>query len=104
MQRLIAERSGARRVHVFDHTLRTSDPQERAARKIREPVQSVHNDYTHASGPQRVRDLLPDEAETLLKNRLAIIQVWRAINTPIERNPLAIVDARTLALAGFGPR
>jgi hypothetical protein len=103
MQRLIAERSGARRVHVFDHTLRTSDPQERAARKIREPVQSVHNDYTHASGPQRVRDLLPDEAETLLKNRLAIIQVWRAINTPIERNPLAIVDARTLAPADLVP-
>ena len=103
MQRLIAERSGARRVHVFDHTLRTSDEAERTARKIREPVQSVHNDYTDWSGPQRVRDLLPDEAEALLKNRLAIIQVWRAINTPIERNPLAIADARTLAPADFVP-
>ena len=96
MQRLIAERSGARRVHVFDHTLRTSDEAERTARKIREPVQSVHNDYTQWSGPQRVRDLLPDEAEALLKNRLAIIQVWRAINTPIA-------DARTLAPADFVP-
>jgi len=103
MQRLIAERSGARRVHVFDHTLRTSDEAERTARKIREPVRSVHNDYTDWSGPQRLRDLLPDEAETLLKNRLAIIQVWRAINTPIARNPLAIADARSLAAAEFIP-
>jgi hypothetical protein len=99
MQRLIAERSGARRVHVFDHTLRSSDEAERVARKIREPVQSVHNDYTDWSGPQRLRDLLPDDAETLLKSRMAIIQVWRAINTPIARNPLAIVDARSLAAA-----
>jgi hypothetical protein len=103
MQRLIAARSGAKRVHVFDHTLRTSDESERVARKIREPVRSVHNDYTEWSGPQRLRDLLPDEAETLLKNRMAIIQVWRAINTPIARNPLAIADARSLAPADFIP-
>jgi hypothetical protein len=101
MQRLIAERSGARRVHVFDHTLRTSDEAERTARKIREPVRSVHNDYTNWSGPQRLRDLLPDEAEALLQNRMAIIQVWRAINTPIERNPLTIADARSLAAQDF---
>jgi hypothetical protein len=103
MQRLIAERSGARRVHVFDHTLRSSDEAERAARKIREPVRSVHNDYTDWSGPRRLRDLLPDEAEALLKNRMAIVQVWRAIDTPIERDPLAIADARSLAPADFIP-
>ncbi|HZC16042.1 MAG TPA: CmcJ/NvfI family oxidoreductase [Caulobacteraceae bacterium] len=103
MQRLIAERGGARRVHVFDHTLRTSDEAERTTRKIREPVRSVHNDYTDWSGPQRLRDLLPDEAEALLQNRMAIIQVWRAINTPIERNPLAIADARSLAARDFIP-
>src|SRR5579872_3128139 len=99
MERLIAERSGARRVHVFDHTLRSSDEDERAARKIREPVKAVHNDYTEWSGPQRVRDLLPDEAEALIARRFAIIQVWRAINRPIARNPLAIIDARSIAPA-----
>lgn len=31
-------------------------------------------DYTPLSGPQRVRDLLPDEAEELLAGRYAIIQ------------------------------
>ncbi|MFI4935998.1 MAG: CmcJ/NvfI family oxidoreductase [Caulobacterales bacterium] len=97
VERLIAERSGARRVHVFDHTLRSSDEDQRAARKIREPVKVAHNDYTEWSGPQRVRDILPDEAQALIARRFAIIQTWRAINTPIERNPLALVDSRTLA-------
>jgi len=97
MERLIAKRSGARRVHVFDHTLRSSDDDARAERKIREPVKSAHNDYTEWSGPQRVRDILPDEAEALISRRFAIIQVWRAINQPIESNPLALVDARSVA-------
>ena len=101
VSRLIAERSGARRVHIFDHTLRSSDEDQRSARKIREPVKSVHNDYTEWSGPQRVRDLLPDEAEALLTRRFAIVQAWRAINAPIERNPLALADSRSLAPADF---
>src|SRR5262245_22128165 len=90
VEQLIAKVSGATRVVMFDHTLRTGDNAEREVRKIREPVLSAHNDYTEWSGPQRVRDLLPDEAEKLLKGRVAIIQVWRAINQPIESNPLAI--------------
>jgi len=101
MERLIAARSGARRVHVFDHTLRSGDKETRDALKIREPVRAVHNDYTEWSGPQRVRDLLPDEAAALLGRRFAIIQVWRAINQPIERDPLAIAEAQSLAPADF---
>jgi hypothetical protein len=97
VEKLIRERSGASRVVVFDHTLRSGSEDEREARLIREPVLSAHNDYTEWSGPQRVRDLLPDEADTLLQRRFAIIQVWRAINRPIESNPLALVDARSLA-------
>ena len=94
MQRLIAAVSGASRVHIFDHTLRHSDEEARAEKKVREPVRTVHNDYTEWSGPNRLREILPDEADSLLERRFAIIQVWRATNTPIERNPLAIVDAR----------
>jgi hypothetical protein len=99
VERLVKQVSGASRVVVFDHTLRSGDEGEREARQIREPVLSVHNDYTEWSGPQRVRELLPDEAEELLKKRFAIIQVWRAINAPIQSNPLAIADARSLAPA-----
>jgi len=60
-------------------------------------VRRVHNDYTEWSGPQRVRDLLPAEAEDLLKRRFAIIQVWRPIRYPVETHPLAIADARSLS-------
>jgi hypothetical protein len=94
---LIRHLSGAARVVVFDHTLRSGDGAERETRLVREPVHSAHNDYTEWSGPQRVRDLLPDEADELLQRRFAIIQVWRAINQPIQSNPLALADARSVA-------
>jgi hypothetical protein len=98
IEALIKERTGATRVVVFDHTLRSGDEATRNEKKVREPVLSVHNDYTDWSGPQRVRDLLPqDEAEDLLTRRFAIVQVWRAIRNPIQSNPLAICDARTLS-------
>lgn len=96
---LIKAQSGAKRVVVFDHTLRTADDADRAARKIREVVPRVHNDYTEWSGPQRVRDLLPGEAETLLKGHFAIIQVWRPIRYPVETFPLAMCDAQSISPA-----
>jgi hypothetical protein len=99
MERLILEATGGKRVHIFDHTLRHSDEATRGQRLVREPAISVHNDYTEWSGPQRLRDVLPDEAEDLLKGRFAIVQVWRSINTPIETTPLAMCDARSLSPA-----
>ncbi len=69
MEALIKAESGAKRVVVFDHTLRTADDVLREQQKIREVVRRAHNDYTEWSGPQRVRDILPNEAEELLKHR-----------------------------------
>lgn len=97
VEELVKARTGAVRVHVFDHTLRSGDEDFRNENSVREPVARVHNDYTEWSGPNRVRDLLPDEAEDLLTRRFAIVQVWRAIRNPIESDPLGICDARTLA-------
>jgi hypothetical protein len=101
VEQLVKRVAGARRVVVFDHTLRSGDEAEREARLVREPVLSAHNDYTEWSGPNRVREVLPDEAETLLKSRFAIIQVWRAAYPnaadPIVSNPLAMADARSVA-------
>ncbi|TMH81503.1 MAG: methyltransferase, partial [Betaproteobacteria bacterium] len=84
VEALVKKVSGAARVIVFDHTLRSGDEAEREAKLVREPVLYVHNDYTEWSGPQRVRDLLPGEAENLLRRRFAIIQAWRATNKPIQ--------------------
>jgi hypothetical protein len=101
MEALIKVQSGAKRVVVFDHTLRTADDAFREQQKIREVVRRAHNDYTEWSGPQRVRDILPDEAEELLKHRFAIIQVWRPIRYPVETHPLAIADARSVSFDDF---
>ncbi len=101
MEALVKAESGASRVVVFDHTLRTADDELRESKKIREVVRRAHNDYTEWSGPQRVRDLLPDEADALLKRRFAIIQVWRPIRHPVETHPLAICDARSIAFEDF---
>jgi hypothetical protein len=97
MEDLVKAETGAKRVIVFDHTLRTDDSGLREAAKIREVVRRVHNDYTDWSGPQRVRDLMGSEAEELLAHRFAIIQTWRPIRHPVESWPLAIADARSLA-------
>jgi hypothetical protein len=101
MIELIKAESGAKRVVVFDHTLRTADDEVREAKKIREVVRRAHNDYTEWSGPQRVRDILPNEAEDLLTRRFAIVQVWRPIRYPVETFPLAICDARSVAFDDF---
>jgi hypothetical protein len=96
VEQLVKQTSGARRVLVFDHTLRSADDSTRDEKQISGPVRNVHNDYTEWSGPQRVRDLLPDEAEELLRGRFAVIQVWRPISHPVQREPLAIADGRSI--------
>ena len=98
IEQLIKRESGASRVVIFDHTLRSGDEAERETKLIREPVMSAHNDYTEWSGPNRVREFLPDEAEELLTRRFAIVQVWRAIDQPILANPLALADAGSVAM------
>jgi hypothetical protein len=96
IEALVMAETGAARVVIFDHTLRSGDEQARERHQIREPVLRAHNDYTDWSGPQRVRDVLGEAAEPLLANRFAVVQVWRPIRNPIEQNPLALCDARTL--------
>jgi len=96
MEALVQSESGAKRVVVFDHTLRTADDALRETKKLREVVRRVHNDYTEWSGPQRVRDLLPDEAEQLLRGRVQIINLWRPLRGPLLDAPLAVCDASTV--------
>ncbi len=95
---LIKKRTGAHDVVVFDHTVRVENENLRDEKGVREPVLFVHNDYTHESGPQRVRDLIPkDRAESLLANRFNIINIWRSIAGPVVTTPLAVCDATTIS-------
>jgi hypothetical protein len=57
----------------------------------------VHVDHTARSGPQRVRDLMGEEAEELLKGRVQVINMWRPIRGPLRDAPLAVCDSRTVA-------
>ncbi|HEX6843106.1 MAG TPA: CmcJ/NvfI family oxidoreductase [Stellaceae bacterium] len=97
IERYVRALLGAEKVVIFDHTVRNTAPEQQAARRVREPAASVHNDYTDKSGPQRVRDLLdPEEAEARLGRRYVELNVWRPITGPVETWPLALCDAASL--------
>jgi hypothetical protein len=97
---IVRAATGASRVVVFDHTLRRrlSGAQDRAAGVPRQPATRVHVDQTVTSGPQRVRDVMGEQAEDLLRRRAAIINVWRPI-VGARDWPLALGDARSIEFA-----
>lgn len=88
--------TGCSRVHIFDHTVRASDPELRERKQVREPASLVHNDYTARSGFVCLRESLGDEAEALAETRFQIVNVWRPLVDPVEDFPLALCDARSL--------
>jgi hypothetical protein len=96
---LVKDVTGATRVVVFDHTLRrrSDGAADRAPGVPRQPASRAHVDQTVWSGPQRVRDIMGDQAKDLLKRRAAIINVWRPIAHPARDWPLAVGDARSIA-------
>jgi hypothetical protein len=87
---------GARRVIVFDHTIRSKvNEQQQTAEHTttqRAPVMIVHCDYTPVSGPLRVRQLVPDEADSLLQRRVAFYNFWKPLKRRVEEKPLAVCD------------
>lgn len=61
----------------------------------------VHCDYTAESGPLRVQQLFGDEADDLLKHRVAFINVWKPINRIVEECPLAMCDVQSCENGNF---
>jgi hypothetical protein len=94
---LVRRSTGSSQVVVFDNTRRSDSSAIRGDRNTREPSAVIHNDYTDASARQRLRDILPaPEAEARLRQRFAIINVWRSMAGPVLTTPLAVCDARSL--------
>jgi hypothetical protein len=89
--------TGARRVEVFDHTRRASSIETQRKHGIREPASTIHNDYDDESGPRRLRDFFPDEADKLMENRFAIINIWRSMKGSVRNFPLAMCDASSVS-------
>lgn len=95
--------TGADKVVIFDHTLRDSTAEPGRA-SLREPVRRVHDDQTFESAPNRVRKhLSAEEAAWRLQRRFAIVNFWRPIGGPVLRTPLAMCDARSIALQDLIP-
>jgi hypothetical protein len=94
VERAMIAATGADRVVIFDHTIRRHIPGTTDDRiGPRQPVPRIHVDHTVASGLQRVRDVLPDEADELLRGRVQIVNLWRPIRGPVRDFPLAMCDA-----------
>ncbi|GLH80016.1 methyltransferase [Bradyrhizobium sp. SSBR45G] len=89
----------ADRVVIFDHTVRKRVPGAADLRDggPRQPATRVHVDQTAASGINRVREHLGDEAEALLRGRVQVINLWRPIIGPLRDTPLAMCDGTTVA-------
>ena len=95
----VKRNTGARRVEVFDHTIRKRLPADlKAQTTVQRPaVLLVHSDYTVKSGPQRVHDIVRDDAHALLQRRVAFYNVWKPLHRRVEELPLAMCDATTHA-------
>jgi hypothetical protein len=93
--------TGAAEVRIFDHTRRRRVPGENDRSTQpgvpRQPANRVHVDQTAASGVSRFRLEYPDEADALLRRRVAIVNLWRPITSPVLDAPLAVCDARSVA-------
>lgn len=108
--------TGATRVFIFDHTIRRPAPttsttttssvnengKPATAQLNRSPVQRVHIDQSYSASLSRVPHHLPDEAETLLRGRVQIINVWRPIRR-VDRDPLAVAEAASVRDADLVP-
>ena len=89
---LLEQAAGAQRVHIFDHTVRRSDPNAK-----RGPVNRAHVDQTTKSARARVTLHMGEDAEKLLEGRVRLINVWRPLNGPVVASPLAYADSRTVS-------
>ena len=90
----------AKEVYVFDYTRRSDD--NKGAKNpdgLRLPADRVHADYTDLSGPQRAKEVMgEDKFNNIVNNgdRIMQLNVWKPINGPIKRSPLAFADALSI--------
>jgi len=100
LKNFLIERFNANDVFIFDYT-RRSDGTKGAKNPdgLRGPADRLHADYTDVSGPQRAKDVLGvDKYNRIIDQggRIVQLNVWRPINGPIKRSPLAFADAASI--------
>ena len=100
VEQRIAAATGAALVVNFDHNIRNAARAAAGDAGIRGPVERTHNDFTARSGRDRARRELEArglDADRLLEGRFAIVNLWRPIGRRVEKSPLALCDAATIA-------
>jgi len=95
-EELLKTVTGAKRVFIFDHTIRRPTKENTInTPRNRGPVLRAHVDQTPKAGAERVFLHLGEDAERLSKGRAQIINVWRPIKK-VESTPLAYADYRSV--------
>jgi hypothetical protein len=95
---LIKTETGCKEVYVFDHNVRETGERKSG---IFPPARNAHNDYTNESAPARVKELMAGRAQELLARRYAFINIWRPLRGPVDTQPLAVCDAKTVEFKDF---
>ncbi|KAJ5750194.1 hypothetical protein N7533_007222 [Penicillium manginii] len=91
---LLTSIPGAKKILLFDHTIRRGKPDA-----PRQPVNRAHVDQTPRAAADRVRLHVsdPEEAEKLLAGRYRIVNVWRPLTAePVQSAPLAFASAQSV--------
>jgi len=121
VERLVAEITGAEKVVVFGDVYRTDDPNRAplippapgarsdqvfsdSARgggtvpplQAHEPANNPHIDFNEKTMRRMAAEMLGPEAPKYADRRVVLINLWRGIE-PVERKPLAVCDASTVA-------
>lgn len=122
IERLVMELTGAERVLVFGDVLRSDDPRKQplvapeaglGARddrvfagsahiedgmqpmQVHETANNPHVDFNEKTLRRMAAGMLGAEAEKYAAKRVALINLWRGIET-VQRKPLAVCDASTV--------
>ncbi|KAK7746485.1 hypothetical protein SLS53_002444 [Cytospora paraplurivora] len=99
---LLKRELGAKRVIIFDHTIRQRDPgrdRTHNAAGQEQPATMVHCDQTSMAAQKRLeQNLDPGEnmEELLSMKRVILVNVWRPLRGPVEDWPLGTIDYRSL--------
>ena len=93
LTKLLTTEVEAKEVIIFDHTVRTDDPEA-----VRKPARNVHSDYSAQGAKQRLIDILGAEKAAEWEMGLyAFINVWRPVEAAINSAPLGFVLPSSVA-------
>jgi hypothetical protein len=101
IEELLQRELGAREVEIFDVTRRSDGGGGAANRDGRRGAATrIHVDYTRDSAPKRALDVFGEDRFAQFEvegARIVQVNVWRPICGPVQRSPLALADASTVA-------